>query len=96
MYRENNKGRKSGTKNCIFLKRMSFRATQVEKVESLGKMRGGRSAGAGAGAGRGGFRAAHTRCSYVHRSFTLFHDRWTLLNSYQTKVDIFNLEFIEN
>ena len=55
MYRENNKGRKSGTKNCIFLKRMSFRATQVEKVESLGKMRGGGSAGAGAGRGGAAF-----------------------------------------
>ena len=29
-------GRKSGTKNCIFLKRGSFGAAHVEKVESLG------------------------------------------------------------
>ena len=29
-------GRKSGTKNCIFSKRGSFGAAQVEKVESLG------------------------------------------------------------
>ena len=29
-------GQKSGTKNCIFLKRGSFGAAQVEKAESLG------------------------------------------------------------
>ena len=29
-------GRKNGTKNCIFFKRGSFGAAQVEKLESLG------------------------------------------------------------
>ena len=32
-------GRKSGTKNCTFLKRGSFGAAQVKKVESLGAVK---------------------------------------------------------
>ena len=47
--------RKSGTKNCIFFKRGSFGAAQVEKVESLV------SAKAEKCVWGGGFRAAHTR-----------------------------------
>ena len=36
------------------------------------------------------------RCDCVHRSFTMFRDRWTSLPIKLLKADIFHLEFIEN
>ena len=60
-------GRKSGTNKCIFLKRGSFGAVQVEKVESLGEAQADKTGVFRSGTGRKmqAFRAAHTRTALI-------------------------------